>query len=276
MARPFDLLFTDLDGTLLEEQSYAFEPAAPAIQRLKALRIPIVFCTSKTLAETVAVQNRTGIADPMIVENGGAIYFRPGQLHSDGLPIQRCGTWHRYSLGVPYAKLIHNLSRMRDQTGCRLRGFADMDIEEIAAACGLTSEEASLAKDRQYDEPFQVEDATPELLANLEKLAHDRGLKISRGGRFHHLTGPNDKGQAARVLRSAFQKSGSSLRCLGIGDSPNDLPMLVAMDVPVIVQRPGGGWDPLLLDRLPHALRAAGIGPAGWNQSVLDLLSDGS
>ena len=275
MPRPFDILFTDLDGTLLEERTYSYEAAMPALRRLQSTQIPIVFCTSKTISETVAIQERLGLDDPFIVENGGAVYFRPGQLTDATLPIQRTGTWHRLSLGFSYSRLVSNLLKIRDQVGCHLLGFSDMNAGEIAEACGLSMEEALRAKDRQYDEPFSVEEETPELLEKLERAAADRGLRITRGGRFHHLTGPNDKGQAVGMVLGAYSRAQRGTRCVAIGDSPNDLPMLLAADQAVVVQRPDGSWDPRLLDRLPNAIKAKGVGPVGWNQAVLALLVDG-
>ncbi|MBI4912983.1 MAG: HAD-IIB family hydrolase [Acidobacteria bacterium] len=275
MPRPFDLLFTDLDGTLLEERTYSFEAARPALRHLQTLRIPIIFCTSKTISETVAIQERLGLEDPFIVENGGAVYFRPGQLTEAPLPIQRSGAWHRLSLGYSYSRLVSNLLKIQAQLGCRLLGFSDMNATEISQACGLSVEEALRAKDRQYDEPFIVENETPELMDALERVASDHGLRVTRGGRFHHLTGPNDKGQAVGLVLGAYARSLHGTRCVALGDSPNDLSMLLAADLPVVVQRPDGSWDPRLLDRLPEAIKAEGIGPVGWNQAVLTLLGEG-
>ena len=275
MARPFDLVFTDLDGTLLDERSYSFEAALPALRRLHTLQIPIVFCTSKTISETVAIQERLGLEDPFIVENGGAVYFRPGQLTDATLPIQRSGTWHRLSLGFSYPRLVSNLLKIQDQLGCVLRGFSDMSASEIAQACGLSMEEALRAKDRQFDEPFSVENETPELMDSLDRVASEHGLRVTRGGRFHHLTGPNDKGQAVSMVLGAYARALHGTRCVALGDSPNDLSMLLAVDLPVVVQRPDGSWDPRLLDCLPNAIKAEGIGPVGWNQAVLALLGEG-
>jgi len=275
MPRPFDLVFTDLDGTLLEEGSYSCEAALPALRRLRTLQIPIVFCTSKTISETVVIQERLGLEDPFIVENGGAVYFRPGQLTEATLPIQRSGTWHRLSLGFSYSRLVSNLQNIQAQLGCRLKGFSDMSAAEIAQACGLSMADALRAKDRQYDEPFTVEGETPELMDSLDRVASDHGLRVTRGGRFHHLTGPNDKGQAVGMVLGAYARACHGTRCVALGDSPNDLSMLLAVDLPVIVQRPDGSWDPRLLERLPKAIKANGVGPAGWNQAVLALLEEG-
>jgi HAD superfamily hydrolase (TIGR01484 family) len=45
------LVFTDLDGTLLDHHTYSFEPALPALNSLKEKNIPLIICTSKTRAE---------------------------------------------------------------------------------------------------------------------------------------------------------------------------------------------------------------------------------
>ena len=59
---------------------------------------------------------------------------------------------------------------------------------------------------------------------------------------------------------------------VALGDSPNDLPMLEKVDIPVIVQKTDGTYDPGI--NLPNLVKAGGIGPEGWNKAVLELLSD--
>ncbi len=58
---------------------------------------------------------------------------------------------------------------------------------------------------------------------------------------------------------------------VGIGDSLNDLPLLLNVDHPILVQKPDGSYDPDI--DLPSLIRAPGIGPAGWNQAILGLLT---
>lgn len=275
MDRPFDLLFTDLDGTLLEEQSYGFEAAKPALARVRELGIPLVICTSKTFAETLPIQEQLGSEGPLIVENGGAIHARPAQWGRGTAPAVGLGAWERMDLGTPYPALVQGLRLLRQQLHLALTGFSDLTVEEVARACGLTLAEARRAKVREFDEPFFIEEEAPGDFVRVEELARARGMTVHRGGRFHHLTGDTDKGRAAGILLRTFASSGGPLRSVGLGDSPNDLPMLQAVDLPVIVQRPTGQWDPVLVEHLPWALRAPGVGPEGWNRAVLDLLQNG-
>lgn len=273
MAAPFQILFTDLDGTLLEESTYAFDRALPAIRALQSLRIPIVFCTSKTFAETIGLQESLGITDPFIVENGGAIYFRPGQVEPTGLEVNSRGLWNRVSLGVPYRALVAQLAALRELTGIDLRGFSDMTAAEVAADCGLSLEAATQSKQREFDEPFVLLKDRPEDLARIAQMAQGVGLNVSTGGRYHHLSGRSDKGRAVRLLCEFLRKNRGPLRSVGIGDSPNDLPMLQAVDLPILVQRPDKTYCPDLVEPLPQAIRAPGVGPEGWNAAVQTLLA---
>lgn len=273
MAAPFKVLFTDLDGTLLDERTYAYAAALPALQALQARHIVIVPCTSKTFAETVVLQEAMGLSGPCIVENGGAVYFPHDQVPEGSLPLVRCGTWSRLELGLTYTSVVQGLASVQDGLGLRVIGFSQMEPAEIAAASGLTLKAAARCKLREFDEPFQVMDATPEDLDRLAERARSCGFTLTTGGRYHHLSGGTDKGRAVRTLCECLAPSHGPFRTAGIGDSPNDLPMLQAVDVPVVVMRPDGRHHGTLLAQLPHALQAPGVGPEGWNRAVLDLLA---
>jgi len=72
------LVFTDLDGSLLNHDDYSFEEARPALDRLRKAKIPLIFVTSKTCREVEPLQNRLGLREPFIVENGGGIFVPRG------------------------------------------------------------------------------------------------------------------------------------------------------------------------------------------------------
>ena len=68
------VIYTDLDGTLLDHHTYSFEAALETIHALRDRGVPIVPCTSKTRAETAELMSAAGLSGPMIVENGAAIW----------------------------------------------------------------------------------------------------------------------------------------------------------------------------------------------------------
>mgnify|MGYP001296071072 CR=1 FL=1 len=268
-GRPL-IVFTDLDGTLLDHSTYSFEPARPALEALAAAGVPVVLCTSKTRAETERWRQALGNADPFIVENGGAAfvpegYFGPGPRYD-----RHDGGYGILELGRPYVELRRALAAIRAATGLPLRGFGDMTIDEIAERCGFPRQDAEAAAKREYDEPFVGAD--PGSLPAVVTAAGAAGLQVVSGGRFHHLTGDNDKGRAVRALRDLYAADRGPVRTTGLGDSPNDEPMLRAVDVPVVVRRPDGGHFDAL--HLPGLVIAPYAGPEGWREAVLGLLRD--
>jgi predicted mannosyl-3-phosphoglycerate phosphatase (HAD superfamily) len=70
------IVFTDLDGCLLDSETYAHDAAQTALASLAAEGHTLVPCSAKTRSEMGLVARELQLADPFIVENGGAIVFR--------------------------------------------------------------------------------------------------------------------------------------------------------------------------------------------------------
>src|SRR5271165_4158835 len=127
------LLFTDLDATVLDSDSYSWEPARPAIDRLRAEEIPWVFVTSKTRAEVEFWRRETANTHPFIVENGAALYVPHGYFPSPVPNSRPLDGWEMVEWGTPYLLLLAALRRTSEKSGCRVRGFSQMTSEEVAA-----------------------------------------------------------------------------------------------------------------------------------------------
>lgn len=262
-----DVIFTDLDGTLLDHASYAFDAALPALDAAESRHIPIVVCSSKTRAEIEAIRSALGIGDPFVSENGGAAFIPDGIFDDVPHGKREHGYWV-VEWGTPYATLREALATVRDRTGSRLSGYGDKTVEEIMRETGLDREAARLAKEREYDEPFTTpsSSAIPAIVALVEGL----GLRITRGGRTYHLMGENDKGRAVRHLADLYRRTLGPIRTIGLGDNDNDLPLLQSVDIPVLVRRHDGSFADV--PPLGGLIRTRSIGPAGWNEAVLDLI----
>jgi mannosyl-3-phosphoglycerate phosphatase len=264
----FTIIFSDLDGTLLDDQTYSFEPARDALEALIEAGIPLILCTSKTRFETERWRRSLTNVHPFIVENGGAIYVPEGYFGPDAGFDKRDGGYGILEFGRPYPEIRQALDGIRGSTGLPLRGFGDMTVEEIASCCGLTRQDAAMAAMREYDEPFiGIEER---MLPRVAQEAEARGFQIVSGGRFHHLVGGNDKGRAVRALRSYYEVSRGRASTVGLGDSANDAPMLRAVDLPVLVRKPDGSR--LEVADLPGLMIAPSPGPQGWRDVVLMLL----
>jgi len=271
---PKMVLFTDLDGSLLDPVTYSFDAANEALSALRASDTPLVLASSKTRAEIEPIRSRLNHPHPFIVENGGGLFIPKGLFDYPLEEASMRGPYLVVELGAPYGRLRAALKEIEQRFRSQLRGFGDMSAEEIADRTGLSHQDAVLAKQREYDEPFVIEGPDIEVEEVMREAAA-RGLRCTRGGRFYHLMGECDKGRACRLLihcyRRQFNGQGGQLVTGAIGDSLNDLPMLAVVDRPILVKKPDGSYDPDV--QLPNLTRAQGVGPAGWNRAVLDFLS---
>ncbi len=261
-----DVIFTDLDGTLLDHDTYSWEPARPALEHLRRHKIPVIFVTSKTRAEVEGLRASIDVDYPFIVENGGAAFTPAGYFP---FPIEGCkrrGNYDALEFGVSYQALVSDLQQASQDAQCRVRGFFDMTPEEVASVCDMTMDQAILAKQREYDEPFVVLDParSDALAAEIEK----RGRRSTRGGRFWHILGENDKARAVQCLIGLFERLGEPVRSIGLGDGLNDASFLNHMTIPVLIR---SARIDELKRLVPHGLVSAHPGPEGWNGEVMAL-----
>jgi mannosyl-3-phosphoglycerate phosphatase len=267
------LILTDLDGSLLDACSYSYSAAHAALSAIQRISAALVLVSSKTRSEMEPIRLRLDNRHPFIVENGGALFIPHGYFPFPLQDSTRRGEYDVVELGTPYDKLRAALKDMSHTLGTRLQGFGDLSLEEVAQLTGLSPADALLATQREYDEPFVAEGASIPWNYLLEAAAI-RGLRCTRGGRFYHLMGANDKGIASRRLIAWYRRlaeiENQTLVTIGVGDSLNDLPMLATVDYPILVQKPDHSYDPDV--QLPHLTRAVGVGPVGWNRSLIDLL----
>jgi len=72
---PLRLIFTDLDGTLLDAETYSWQEAGEALDLCRRHRVPVILASSKTRAEIEILRDRMMLSDPFISENGGGIFL---------------------------------------------------------------------------------------------------------------------------------------------------------------------------------------------------------
>jgi mannosyl-3-phosphoglycerate phosphatase len=264
------LIFTDLDGTLLDHDTYRWDPAEPALALCRKLEVPVILISSKTRAEMNVLRLELGLASPFISENGGGIFFPvqgAWEPPPDALPV---GDLRKWSLGPPYPELVAALREISNELRLDMQGFSDMTVEEISRLTGLDSEQARLAAMREYDEPFILSGREKTDMEALLKAAAERGLRVTEGGRFYHLHGPCDKGEAVDRLSGWIQASSGPVKTMALGDSPNDFSMLKRVDYPVLVKSARAYPD--LRQEIPSLNSTEEEGPAGWNAAVMKRL----
>lgn len=266
-----NIVFTDLDGTLLDHYTYSFEKAIPALELLREKNIPLVLCSSKTRKEIEYYRKELANNHPFISENGGGIFIPKNyfkcKIHSPEFIVNDENDYYTIKFGAQYSDLRKTVEGLRKE-GFKIKGFGDMTLKEIMEIANLSADEAEMAKERDFDEPFIFEgDAT-----ETQRLLHAikaKGFNYALG-RFFHIIGNTDKGKAVELLKGLYKKEFNEITTVALGDSSNDMPMFAAVDYPIVVQKPGGGYE--LKIEMPGLIKASGIGPEGWNNAIIKLI----
>ena len=266
------IVFTDLDGTLLDQNTYSYRASLPALRKLQALKMPVVLCSSKTRAEIEPLWRELTLEDPFIVENGGSIYFSSDYFPSAAADPRSDNKLRALKLGSPIGELRAGLAEAARRLHIRVRSFGDLSHADIVELTGLTKQQAQAAAQREYDEPFLIDEPSRErMLATALRM---RGFTVTKGDRFFHLSRGSDKGKAARLLMDLYHKEGGTFMSVGLGNSANDLPLLLAVERPVLIRNPDRSWDSTITQNIPGIRKTMSIGPEGWTESVEKLLAE--
>ena len=265
------LLFTDLDGTLLDHYDYSWSAASEALAALKVHRVPIIFNTSKTLEESLGVWRKLELGSPIVFENGAGIALPVKEWSEPDVDWSREDEFWVKSCAVSYRDVRAALLCLRRDAEFRFTGFGDMDVDQVQKLTGLGRLDASSALRRRYCEPLiwrDTEERFDEFTVALQTL----GLTHTQGGRFLHVMGPANKGSATRWLADCYKPKP---QLVALGDGQNDLPMLSQADVGVLVRSPAHDLPHFPVAQQPPCFRVSDeYGPRGWNSAVLAILEE--
>ena len=272
------IVFTDLDGTFLDHNSYTYEAALPTLDFIRNEKIPLIFTSSKTAIEIEELCTETKLFHPYIAENGGLLSVPENYFSAFNTSQQR---YQKILIGTSRAKIdavLQNLSENYSFTA-----FSEMNNDELVKATGLKPQQANAANTRDCSEPIQWLDREERLESFSNELAVFN-LRLIRGGRFHHIMGKHDKASTmSRLIQQFAQHRNKKIISIALGDSPNDYEMLNTADYGILIPNPNAPKQCLEdvkncksknLDKPHNLLYASYSGPKGWNEKLQELFRD--
>ena len=149
------IIFTDMDGTLLDSEDYSYEPALPRLEWLKAKQIPVIPVTSKTREEVETFRRQMNLTDPFIVENGSGVFIPLDYSPFEAPQGEQVEDYRLLQLGCSYVMARAGLKAIAQSLGRPLKGFGDWSVEQIQTLTGLSTVDAHQAKAREFTEPFK-------------------------------------------------------------------------------------------------------------------------
>lgn len=281
------IFFTDMDGTLLDHYTYSYEPVIPTLQQLRNNGIPVIANTSKTFLELLDIRSHLGNTDPFIFENGAAIalpscQFSESDIASNLLPrlpiknISKESEYFIVSFVESREHWIHVINSISAPFVNNFLSFSQVSVEKISELTGLNYDQATLSSQRTFGEPvyWQGDESQYQAFCDAVRKA---GATVLKGGRFTHICGEANKGQALIWLAQLYaQKYQKLYLTIGLGDGDNDIAMLESVNFPVIISSPV--HNPPIVGKTQNHLSDVYItkaqGPEGWAEASAFVLAD--
>ncbi|OKY25151.1 mannosyl-3-phosphoglycerate phosphatase [Thalassotalea sp. PP2-459] len=265
------LIFSDLDGTLLDHETYSWQAAKPTLLALKAADIPLILNTSKTFVELEELRNDLALSTPFIVENGAAIYIPINYFDKHPEDAFQQGNYWVKTFCQPRSYWLSLLKNVAFEYQQYFTGFSQLTVNELVALTHLSEQQAKNALQREFSEPLHWYGTHKQRKAFID-LMSDYGANVLQGGRFLHISGVCDKGLAQHWLAERYREQypASDITTIALGDSDNDIAMLETADIAVQIRSPKHDFP--ALERQSKAIQSDEYGPKGWAETLTHLL----
>jgi len=265
------LVVTDLDATLLDS-NYQWKEAIAVVERLYDLGFPLVFNSSKTIAEMRDLSEEMKNISPMVAENGGAVAIPKNSATETDPRIADRPAYEVSVNGISRAEICKIAHELRERENFSFEGFSDWTVAELQERTGLTLSQAENAREREATEPIIWLDKE-DRWSLFEQELSNHGIRILRGGRFRHLMGEHDKADGLRLVRDLYVKAEPETKwtTVALGDSQNDIKMLEAADIAVVIPSLHGT---VLEPKTAQVVVAQHLGPKGWSTSMNEIIDD--
>jgi mannosyl-3-phosphoglycerate phosphatase len=277
LLAPHQLIFSALEGALIDGRTDSFSGAEEALWEIARRKIPFVLLTSRTRAEIEPLRQKLEHNHPFVTENGGGIFFPDGYFSLKIPGVVRTARYLSIAQGRPYADVCEALDEIAEKCAVGVAGFHHMSLREIADNTGLRPRAAELARAREFDEPFYFTSADEKAIARFVEAARARGFETRRGATFWHLSSGCDPARAVRTLAELFRESAhTKLRLIGVGGREQDVAWLRAVDQAILL--PDSRGADKSSEPAPSSGRGRKVvigdtpGAAGWNQAILNFI----
>ncbi|WP_416305362.1 HAD-IIB family hydrolase [Neptunicella sp. SCSIO 80796] len=262
------VIFTDLDGSLLDHDTYSHSAADQTLAKLHQLNIPVIPNTSKTAAELEELHQELALDAPFIVENGAAVFIPKGYFAQQPDNTQPYREYWVKTFSKDRQHWLTLLAKVKNDFKGLFEHFATMTVQRICDTTGLSFQQAELAADRHFSEPVLWQGDGQQRQQFIDALIQ-LGADPLQGGRFIHVSGECSKGIAMQWLVDEFSRQGDAndqYKSIAIGDSQNDVAMLEMASIAVRILSP---VQPLPeLNRIQNLFTSTLPGPEGWSECI--------
>ena len=264
------LIFTDLDGTLLDHNNYSFGNNKKMISTIINNKNEIIFNTSKTFSECKKLLKELKLSNmPFSTENGAVLYFPKIKFNK----IKNSSSFEKY-WKVRIAKLSSkawHLFLKQKQKKYNFLIAQDLSSKILKKYTNLDGTSKML--NREASQIILWEDSLVNLKKFKNALKSEKQGVLIQGSRFIQVSSVCNKRIAKKLISHAYdyQFYGTySKNTIALGDSKNDIDMLNSASYPCLIKN-RSGYFPKLRSNKKNIIKSSKFAPDGWSQVLYKL-----
>ena len=247
------LIFTDLDGSLLDKETFKFDVIKDYLKELVRNGIIIIPNSSKTEAELLDFNEQNNLDLSFITENGSSIHGL-NKIHQnlpDKIIISRT---------IDEIRNIYEENISLDFKN-KTTHILELEIEVQQKILELPLDKIKLAIKRNHSLPIKFNGTEIEK-NEFTKILKNSGLTIQTGGRIMNVCDNVNKSKAmSKALQLIRKQLGDEIITIGVGDNENDIEMIKHTDYPCLVKN--DNFDSSLIN-IDNLIKSSEPSPLGW------------
>ncbi len=247
------VIFTDLDGSLLDKNTFEFDEIEDYFRELISIGIIIIPNSSKTEAELSDFNNQYNLNLSFIAENGSSIH---------GLNLIHKNLPKKIFLSRTSDEIynVYN-QKIPPKLKSKITFILNLKSNEQREIFGLPLEKMNLAIKRNYSLPIKFNGIEIEKNEFI-KIINDSGLTVQTGGRIMNICDNVNKSKAmCKTIELINKEIDNEIISIGVGDNQNDIDMLKHSDYPCLVKN--NSFDSALVN-IDNLIKSSEPSPKGW------------
>ena len=247
------IIFTDLDGSLLNKDTFRFDEIEDYFRELISIGIKIIPNSSKTEAELSDFNNQYNLNLSFVAENGSSIH---------GLNLIHKNLPKRISLSRTTDQIykVYN-ENIPSNIKQKITFILKLKSKEQKEIFGLPLNKMKLAIKRNHSIPIQF-NGTESEKNEFINIINDCGLTIQTGGRIMNICDNTNKSKAMlKTIDLIKEEMNDEIITIGVGDNHNDIEMLKKSDYACLVKN--NNFDSSLVN-IENLIKSSEPSPLGW------------
>lgn len=261
------LIFTDLDGTLIDHKNYSLGTNDKLIKKLIKNKHQVIINSSKTYIEIHKLIKKLDLKDmPFSSENGAFVFFPKKIFRKTSESLSHEKYW-KIQLAKFSSKQWYQFLKYQ-QKNFQFEIVADLPRSTIKKITNLKNVTGML--DRMASQLIIWKDSKIKFKIFQKTLKTQMNGTINEGGRFMQISSPCNKRIASRMIIHKYKLLCNDMlesKIIALGDSRNDKSMLNFSNYPCVIKN-SHVVAPKIISTKKNIYKSTKKSPQGWREAI--------